>query len=77
MKKIILSSFILVLLSCTESERLIDLDKTIELAPSYDMEFRSQTDSIKMELSTAVCDSCRFKYAWQLNERYKVYNIEH
>lgn len=76
MKKIILSSFILVLLSCTESERLIDLDKTIELAPSYEMEFRSQTDSIKMELSTAVCDSCRFKYAWQLNERYKVYNID-
>ena len=63
-------------ISCKTADRLDVLDKTLELTPQYEATFRRCVDSLKVQYSLAGCDSVRFRRAWDLHEKYKVYNID-
>ena len=63
-------------ISCKTADRLDVLDKTLELTPQYEATFRRCVDSLKVQYSLAGCDSVRFRSAWDLHEKYKVYNID-
>jgi hypothetical protein len=52
------------------------LDKTLESIPQYEAQFRRGVDSLKAHYSLADCDSVKFRRAWDLHEKYKVYNID-
>lgn len=62
--------------SCKTPDRLEVLDKTLELIPQYETLFRRDVDTLKQQFSLAPCDSTRFRAAWSLHEKYKVYSID-
>ena len=63
-------------ISCKTADRLDVLDKTLELISQYEATFRRCVDGLKVQYSLADCDSVRFRRAWDLHEKYKVYNID-
>lgn len=77
MKKLIFLLFLyLMSASCKDTDRLKELDRTLELVPQYEAAFRKDVDSLKLEFTMAGCDSERFQNAWKLHEKFKVYNID-
>ncbi|MBQ7269504.1 MAG: hypothetical protein IJS62_06600, partial [Bacteroidales bacterium] len=61
---------------CTRSDELEKLARVLTDAPEYERVFHRQTDSLKRLFSRAESDSVRFRIAWKISDRYKVYNID-
>ena len=61
---------------CTRSDELEKLDRILTDAPEYERVFHRQTDSLASLLEHAESDSVRFRIAWKISDRYKVYNID-
>lgn len=62
--------------ACSRLTPFKELDETLNNYDHYEQLFRHQVDSLKRLLSEAHSDELRFQTAWELSERYKVYNID-
>ena len=68
--------FLLIFCGCSPSDELQKLDRILADSPHYERIFHREIDSLKSLLSRAENDSTRFRIAWEISERYKVYNID-
>ncbi len=68
--------FSCLLCACSSSDELKKLDRILDNAPVYERSFHRQIDSLKTCFSEAENDSARFRIAWEISDRYKVYNID-